>query len=104
VYSAVFLLVELTYIVLMRETFRQGTATPEQHQAQRIQFIRAWIMVAVFAFAACAVFVPASFRLALTATFLLVHAHPNPGRATAQPKWRKGSRLRESNPGPSHYE
>lgn len=77
VYAAVFLLVELTYIVLMHETFRQSTTTPEQQRSQRIHFLRAWIMVAVFAFAACAVFVPAGVRLALTATFLLVHVRPN---------------------------
>ena len=77
VYAAVFLLVKLTYIVLMRETFRQSTTTPEQQRSQRIHFLRAWIMVAVFAFAACAVFVPAGVRLALTATFLLVHVRPN---------------------------
>jgi hypothetical protein len=79
----VFLLVELTYIVLMHETFRQSTTTPEQKRSQRVHFIRAWIMVAVFAFAAFAVFVPAGVRLALTATFLLIHVRPHLIRTTS---------------------
>jgi uncharacterized membrane protein len=82
-YAAVFLLVELTYIVLMHETFRQSRTTPEQKRSQRVHFIRAWIMVAVFAFAAFAVFVPAGVRLALTATFLLIHVRPDLIRTTS---------------------
>jgi uncharacterized membrane protein len=77
VYAAAFLLVELTYIVLMRETFSQAPTTPAQKQTQRLHFIRAWIMVAVFAVAAFAVFLPPGVRLALTATFLLVHVRPD---------------------------
>ena len=73
VYATVFLLVELTYIVLMHEAFRQGFPTLEQRRTQRVHFVRAWIMVAIFAFAAAAVFIPAGVRLALTTTFLLLH-------------------------------
>jgi uncharacterized membrane protein len=82
VYAAVFLLVELTYIVLMYETFRQGITSPEQRRAQRVHFVRAWIMAAIFAFAAFAVFSPAGIRLALTTTFLLLHFRPNLLRAS----------------------
>jgi uncharacterized membrane protein len=77
VYATVFLLVELTYIVLMRETFKQGFSTQPQKQTQRMYFVRAWIMAAIFAFAAFAVFVPVGIRLALTTSFLLLHIRPN---------------------------
>jgi uncharacterized membrane protein len=80
-YATVFLLVELTYIVLMYETFRQGFASPEQRRTQRVYFVRAWIMVAIFAFAAFAVFVPVGIRLALTTSFLLIHLRPKLIRA-----------------------
>jgi uncharacterized membrane protein len=76
-YAAVFLLVELTYIVLMYEALRQNTPSPEESRARKALFIRAWIMVGVFTFAACATVVPAGVRLALTATFLLVHVRPS---------------------------
>jgi hypothetical protein len=36
VYATVFLLVELTYIVLMRETFKQGFTPQAQKQTQRM--------------------------------------------------------------------
>ena len=76
-YASVFLVVELTYILLMHETFRQGFTSSAQKRNQRVHFLRAWIMAAIFAFAAFAVFVPAGVRLALTATFLLLHLRPN---------------------------
>jgi uncharacterized membrane protein len=84
VYASVFLLVELTYIVLMRETFKQGAASPKDLRSQRVYFIRAWIMVAIFAFAAFATFVPVGVRLALTTTFLLLHIRPDLTRAPAE--------------------
>lgn len=77
VYATVFLLVELTYIVLMREAFKQASASPLQRRAQRVYFIRAWIMVAIFASAAFVTVVPVGVRLALTTTFLLLHFRPN---------------------------
>jgi hypothetical protein len=80
VYATVFLLVELTYIALMREAFRPGCPSPADRRTQRVHFIRAWIMVAIFAFAA-AVFIPAGIRLILTTTFLLLHLRPDLRRA-----------------------
>jgi TMEM175 potassium channel family protein len=77
------MLVELAHIVLTRETFRQRVTAPEQKRTQQVQFIRAWITMAIFAFAAFAVFVPAGVRLALTTTFLLLHFRANLHRLTA---------------------
>lgn len=54
-----------------------GFTSSAQKRDQRVHFLRAWIMAAIFAFAAFAVFVPAGVRLALTATFLLLHLRPN---------------------------
>lgn len=82
VYSAVFLLVELTYILLMHETFRQGFSSPAQRLTQRVHFIRAWVMVAIFALAAFAVFLPPGVRLALTASFLAIHVRADLVRKT----------------------
>ncbi|QGZ64626.1 TMEM175 family protein [Paraburkholderia acidisoli] len=78
-YASVFLLVEATYMVLMYESFRQCPASDAATLGRRrTQRIRAWIMVAVFAFAALAVFLPALARLALLAAFLVLHTQPDP--------------------------
>ena len=76
-YAAVFLLVELTYIVLMSETLRQGVESAEDLRSHRIHFRRAWIMVAVFALAALAYPVPPAYRLGVMATFLIFHIRPD---------------------------
>lgn len=79
VYAAVFLAVELTYIALMRESFRQRAAAGKSARgSHRIQWIRAWIMVAVFAFAAIPFAVPPLVRMAFMAMFLVFHARPDP--------------------------
>ena len=76
-YATVFLLVEMTYMVLMYESFRQ---CPSDDAAtlgrRRMQWIRAWIMVAVFAFAAIAFFLPALVRMVLLGAFLVLHTQP----------------------------
>jgi len=80
VYATVFLLVELTYIALMRETLGQSAASPPMRRARRVYFIRAWVMAAIFAFSAFATFVPAGVRLGLAATFLVLHFRPDLNR------------------------
>jgi len=85
VYATVFLLVELTYIVLMRETLGQRAGTREVRRTQRVYFIRAWIMAAIFGFAAFATFIPVGGRLAFTATFLVLHLRPSLTRAPSEP-------------------
>jgi uncharacterized membrane protein len=78
-YAIVFLLVELTYMVLMYESFRQRPASDAPTRARRrMQWLRAWIMLAVFAFAALAVFLPELVRLALLGAFLVLHTQPDP--------------------------
>jgi uncharacterized membrane protein len=76
-YATVFLLVELTYMVLMYESFRQSPSDDVVTLGRRrMQWIRAWIMVAVFAFAALAVFLPALVRMVLLGAFLVLHTQP----------------------------
>jgi uncharacterized membrane protein len=78
-YAVVFLLVELTYMVLMYESFRQSPASDAGTLGRRrMQWVRAWIMVAVFAFAAIAFFLPALVRMALLGAFLILHTQPDP--------------------------
>ncbi|AQH02983.1 hypothetical protein A9R05_29355 [Burkholderia sp. KK1] len=78
-YATVFLLVEMTYMVLMYESFRQSPARDaETRGRRRMQWARAWIMLAVFAFAALAVFLPALVRLGLLGAFLVLHTQPDP--------------------------
>ncbi|WP_233839052.1 TMEM175 family protein [Paraburkholderia sp. ZP32-5] len=73
-YATVFLLVELTYMVLMYESFRQRPSDDASTlRRRRMQWIRAWIMVAVFAFAALTFFLPALVRMALLGAFLILH-------------------------------
>jgi uncharacterized membrane protein len=77
-YAVVFLLVELTYMVLMYESFRQSPANDAATLSRRrMQWVRAWIMVAVFAFAAVAFFLPALVRMALLGAFLILHTQPD---------------------------
>ncbi|CAM2146006.1 DUF1211 domain-containing membrane protein [Pararobbsia alpina] len=76
-YAAVFLLVEITYMVLMYESFRQGPSDDRATLRQRrMQWLRAWIMTGVFAFAAVAVFLPALIRMILLGAFLVLHTQP----------------------------
>jgi uncharacterized membrane protein len=78
-YATVFLLVEMTYMVLMYESFRQRPASDASTLGRRrMQWIRAWIMVAVFAFAALAFFLPALVRMGLLGAFLILHTQPDP--------------------------
>lgn len=77
VYAIVFLLVEVTYIALMYETFRQAIESPTDRRAHHVHFKRAWIMVAVFTLAAIAYPVPGAIRLLLMASFLILHMHPD---------------------------
>jgi len=77
-YATVFLLVELTYMVLMYESFRQRPSSDAAIlRRRRMQWIRAWIMVGVFAFAAVAWFLPALVRMGLLGAFLLLHTQPD---------------------------
>lgn len=77
-YATVFLLVELTYIVLMYESFRQRPSSDRATlERRRMQWLRAWIMAALFAFAALAVFLPALVRLGLLGAFLVLHTQPD---------------------------
>jgi uncharacterized membrane protein len=78
-YATVFLLVEMTYMVLMYESFRQRPASDASTLGRRrMQWIRAWIMVAVLAFAALAFFLPALVRMGLLGAFLILHTQPDP--------------------------
>ncbi|SAK44266.1 hypothetical protein AWB79_00798 [Caballeronia hypogeia] len=77
-YAAVFLLVELTYMVLMYESFRQRpTSDAATLDQRRMQWIRAWVMVALFAFAGLAFFLPALVRMGLLGAFLILHTKPD---------------------------
>jgi uncharacterized membrane protein len=78
-YATVFLIVEMTYMVLMYESFRQRPTTDASTlRRRRMQWIRAWIMVAVFAFAALAYFLPSLVRMGLLGAFLILHTQPDP--------------------------
>jgi uncharacterized membrane protein len=78
-YATVFLIVEVTYMVLMYESFQQCPTTDASTlRRRRMQWIRAWIMVAVFAFAALAYFLPALVRMGLLGAFLVLHTQPDP--------------------------
>lgn len=77
-YAGVFLLVEITYMVLMYESLRQSPSHDALTLRQRrMQWVRAWIMAGVFAFAAVAVFLPALVRMILLAAFLVLHTQAN---------------------------
>ena len=78
-YATVFLLVEMTYMVLMYESFRQRPSSDVSTLGRRrMQWIRAWIMLALFAFAALASFLPAIVRMGLLGAFLILYTQPDP--------------------------
>lgn len=77
-HATVFLLVDLTYMVLMHEAFRQSpTDDAATLRRRRMHWIRTWVMSVIFAFTALAYFLPALVRMCLLATFLVVHTHPD---------------------------
>ena len=78
-YAIVFLLVEMTYMVLMYESFQQNPSSDAATLAgRRMQWIRAWIMLALFAFAALAIFLPSLVRMCLLGAFLILYIRPDP--------------------------
>lgn len=77
-YGIVFLLVELTYMFLMHESFRQGAISGHTPRSTRLQWTRAWVMLGLFGFATSALFIPPPWRMGLLAAFLVLHIRPEP--------------------------
>jgi hypothetical protein len=66
-------------MVLMYESFRQRPSSDASTLGRRrMQWIRAWIMLALFAFAALASFLPALVRMGLLGAFLILYTRPDP--------------------------
>lgn len=78
-YALVFLLVQGTYMVLMWESFSHQPDVCDP-RSRKGQWIRAWIMLAVFAISAAVVIIPPLLRLALLASFLILYCRPDPFR------------------------
>ncbi|GAB2915348.1 TMEM175 family protein [Paraburkholderia jirisanensis] len=77
-YALVFLLVQATYMVLMRESYSHVRTSGDDAHARHWQWVRAWIMLAVFLVAAVVVVIPPFLRLALLASFLILYCRPDP--------------------------
>jgi uncharacterized membrane protein len=82
-YALVFLLVEGTYMVLMWESYSHTPGSMDA-RALKWQWYRAWIMLAIFFVATVADMIPAFLRLALLASFLILHGRPDLSRQNDQ--------------------
>jgi uncharacterized membrane protein len=78
-YALVFLLVEGTYMVLMWESYSH---LPDRidPRSRKWQWYRAWIMLAIFFVATVLDFIPPFLRLALLASFLILHGRADLSR------------------------